>query len=125
MSLFEHLSPTLNIAHRGASSLAPENTLAAARKALDLGADMWELDVQMTADGELVILHDNTLKRTSNVETIFPVRRPWRVHQFNLNEIRQLDFGSWFEEQDPFGQVLFNDIIVKHGLNLFGHQNRL
>jgi glycerophosphoryl diester phosphodiesterase len=96
---------TLNIAHRGASSLAPENTLAAGCKALELGADMWELDVQMTADGEPVILHDNTLKRTSNVEAIFPGRRPWRVHQFNLNEIRQLDFGSWFEEQDPFGQV--------------------
>ena len=96
---------TLNIAHRGASSLAPENTLTAARKALDLGADMWELDVQMTADGEPVVLHDKTLKRTSNVEAIFPGRRPWRVHEFNLDEIRQLDFGSWFETKDPFGQV--------------------
>ncbi|RMD58461.1 glycerophosphodiester phosphodiesterase, partial [Candidatus Parcubacteria bacterium] len=47
---------TLNIAHRGARSLAPENTLAAARAALELGADMWELDVQLTADGEFIVL---------------------------------------------------------------------
>ncbi len=95
----------LNIAHRGARSLAPENTLAAARKALQAGADMWELDVQMTADGELVVIHDTTLNRTSNVRDIFPRRRPWRVHEFTLDEIRQLDFGSWFAEQDPFGQI--------------------
>ena len=95
----------LNIAHRGASSLAPENTLSAARKALTVGADMWELDVQLTADGELIIIHDSTLKRTSNVEDVFPRRRPWQVHEFTLDEIRKLDFGSWFQEQDPFGQI--------------------
>jgi len=95
----------LNIAHRGASSLAPENTLSAARKGLEVGADMWELDVQLTADGELIVIHDSTLKRTSNVEDVFPHRRPWQVHEFTLNEIRKLDFGSWFMEQDPFGQI--------------------
>jgi glycerophosphoryl diester phosphodiesterase len=96
---------TLNIAHRGARSLAPENTLVAARKSLELGADMWELDVQMTADRELIVIHDGTLKRTSNVEAVFPGRRPWRVYEFNVDEIRLLDFGSWFEQQDPFGQI--------------------
>jgi len=95
----------LNIAHRGASSLAPENTLSAARKGLEAGADMWELDVQLTADGELIVIHDSTLKRTSNVEDVFPHRRPWQVHEFTLDEIRKLDFGSWFMEQDPFGQL--------------------
>ncbi|MEJ2364524.1 MAG: glycerophosphodiester phosphodiesterase family protein [Deltaproteobacteria bacterium] len=95
----------LNIAHRGASSLAPENTLSAARKALAVGADMWELDVQLTADGELIIIHDSTLKRTSNVEELFPRRRPWQVHEFTLDEIRKLDFGSWFVKRDPFGQI--------------------
>ena len=95
----------LNIAHRGASSLAPENTLSAARKALAVGAHMWELDVQLTADGELIIIHDSTLKRTSNVEDLFPHRRPWQVHDFTLDEIRKLDFGSWFLERDPFGQI--------------------
>jgi len=56
----------LIIAHRGASSLAPENTLASAQKALQIGADLWELDVAVTADGELVLMHDDTLERTSN-----------------------------------------------------------
>jgi glycerophosphoryl diester phosphodiesterase len=98
-------SRTLNIAHRGARSLAPENTLVAANKALELGADMWELDVQITLDGALIVIHDSTLQRTSNVETVFPNRRPWRVREFKLDEIRLLDFGSWFEKQDPFGQI--------------------
>ncbi|UCG20311.1 MAG: glycerophosphodiester phosphodiesterase [Deltaproteobacteria bacterium] len=95
----------LNIAHRGASSLAPENTLSAARKGLEVGADMWELDVQLTADGELIVIHDSTLKRTSNVEDAFPHRRPWQVNEFTLDEIGKLDFGSWFIKQDPFGQI--------------------
>ena len=75
--LKESRSKMLNIAHRGARSLAPENTLAAARKALGCGADMWELDVGMTADGVLILIHDNTLTRTSNVLEIFPERTPW------------------------------------------------
>ena len=99
------LPAVLNIAHRGAGSLAPENTIAAARKALEVGADMWELDVQMTADGKLIVIHDSTLNRTSNVEEVFPHRGSWQVHEFTLDEIRQLDFGSWFAEQDPFGQI--------------------
>ena len=100
----------LNIAHRGASSLAPENTLSAARKGLEVGANMWELDVQLTADGELIVIHDSTLKRTSNVEDVFPHRRPWQVHEFTLDEIRKLDFGSWFMEQDPFGQIAMGNV---------------
>ena len=95
----------LCIGHRGAPSLAPENTLASAQKALEVGADMWELDVAMTADGELVVVHDNTLERVSNVAQVFPDRQKWWVHQFTLAELRQLDFGSWFNEQDPFGQI--------------------
>jgi glycerophosphoryl diester phosphodiesterase len=95
----------LNIAHRGARSLAPENTLAAARLGLEIGADLWELDVAETADGELVVLHDDTLERTSNVEAVFPDRRPWSVYTFTLAELRRLDFGSWFNEKDPFKQI--------------------
>ncbi len=96
---------TLNIAHRGARSLAPENTLAAARKGLEIGADLWELDVAMTQDGELVVLHDDTLERTSNVAAVFPKRRSDPVHLFTLAELRRLDFGSWFIEKDPFKQI--------------------
>ncbi len=101
--IFSH--PVLNIAHRGARSLAPENTLAAARKALQVGAHMWELDVGMTLDGELIVVHDLTLDRTSNVKAIYPSRSPWRVHDFTLKELQHLDFGSWFVEQDPFGEI--------------------
>jgi glycerophosphoryl diester phosphodiesterase len=101
---------TLNIAHRGARSLAPENTLAAARKGLEIGADLWELDVQLTADGEFIVVHDNSLDRTSNVEDVFPQRRPWLVAEFTLPEIRQLDFGSWFNATDPFGEIAAGNV---------------
>ncbi|MCL4562901.1 MAG: glycerophosphodiester phosphodiesterase [Chloroflexi bacterium] len=95
----------LNIAHRGARSLAPENTLAAALKAYEAGADMWELDVAVTADGQLVILHDDTLLRTSDAAQVFPLRAPWTASAFTLDELRQLDFGSWFNRTDPFKQI--------------------
>lgn len=95
----------LVIAHRGARSLAPENTLAAARKAFELGADMWELDVAVTADGELILMHDDTLERTCNVSQVYISRLPWNVWDFTLAEIQKLDCGSWFNLQDPFGQI--------------------
>lgn len=98
-------SGILNIAHRGARSLAPENTLSAARKALEVGADMWELDVGMSADGQLVVVHDPTLERTSNVREVFPSRYPWRACDFTMDELSRLDFGSWFNRSDPFGRI--------------------
>ncbi len=98
-------SRPLNIAHRGARSLAPENTLAAALKAYQVGADMWELDVAVTADEQLVVLHDDTLERTSNAAQVYPDRRPWAVSAFTLDELHRLDFGSWFNQTDPFKQI--------------------
>ncbi|MGP8090523.1 MAG: glycerophosphodiester phosphodiesterase [Syntrophobacteraceae bacterium] len=92
-------------AHRGARSLAPENTLAAARVALAAGARMWEIDVRMSRDGELVLLHDPDLKRTSDAQSKFPGRSPWLVDDFTLSELKFLDFGSWFAKADPFGQI--------------------
>lgn len=103
----------LNIAHRGARSLAPENTIAAARKALEIGVAAWELDVRMTRDKELVVIHDATLKRTSNVKKIFSDRKPWSVKSFTLAEIKRLDFGSWFNKRDPFGQIAAGRISQK------------
>lgn len=111
----------LNIAHRGARSLAPENTLAAALKGLEVGADMWELDIQITADEELVVIHDSTLKRTSNVKEVFPNRKPWLIHQFTLDEIRLLDFGSWFSKKDPFGQIAAG-MVAESDLARYVHQ---
>jgi glycerophosphoryl diester phosphodiesterase len=87
------------IAHRGASGYAPENTAAAADAAAALGTSWVETDVQRTADGELVLMHDTTLERTTNAEELFPDRAPWNVADFTAEEIAQLDAGSWFGEE--------------------------
>lgn len=84
------------IAHRGSSGAAPENTLAAIRLAIAHRSDVVENDIQRTRDGELVIMHDTTLTRTTDVEQVFPDRAPWSVGSFTLAEIKQLDAGSWF-----------------------------
>ena len=84
------------VAHRGASGVAPENTLAAVRLALKQGADVIENDIMRTSDGQLVIMHDVSLARTTDVEQVFPDRSPWNVGTFTLAEIKRLDAGSWF-----------------------------
>ncbi|WP_224390629.1 glycerophosphodiester phosphodiesterase family protein [Pseudonocardia sp. ICBG1293] len=84
------------VAHRGASADAPENTLAAADGALAQRADAVEVDVQRTADGHLVLVHDATLARTTDVERVFPARALAPVGSFTLAELRRLDAGSWF-----------------------------
>ena len=78
------------IAHRGASGEAPENTLVAVRRAIELKADMIEIDVHLTKDGELVVIHDHELKRTTDGEG--------DIKEKTLEEIRKLDAGSW---KDP------------------------
>lgn len=88
--------PPTVIAHRGASAYAPENTLAAVDEAAELGISWVENDVQRTKDGELVVLHDDNLKRTTDVEQVFPDRAPWKVKDFTAAEIARLDAGSWF-----------------------------
>ncbi len=97
--------PVLNIAHRGGASLAPENTLAAARQAFERGADLWEFDVRITQDGVPILIHDATLRRTTDVYRRFPTRAPWWVKHFSLPDIKRLDAGSWFARVDPFGQI--------------------
>jgi glycerophosphoryl diester phosphodiesterase len=88
--------PPLVVAHRGASAYAPENTLPAIDKAAALGFSWVENDVQRTKDGELVVIHDDSLRRTTNVERLFPGRAPWKVKDFTAAEIARLDAGSWF-----------------------------
>jgi glycerophosphoryl diester phosphodiesterase len=87
------------IAHRGGSAYAPENTLAAVDKAHKLGFKWVETDVQRTKDGQLVVMHDTTLNRTTNVENVFPNRSPWKVSDFTYKEISKLDAGSWFSDR--------------------------
>ena len=94
------------IAHRGASAYAPENTLPAFRLAFEMGVDFIEYDLQVTKDKQLVVLHDQTLERTTNVEELFPARgriaagdksgkKHWYIYDFTLAEIKKLDAGSW------------------------------
>ncbi|HEX2131006.1 MAG TPA: glycerophosphodiester phosphodiesterase family protein [Actinophytocola sp.] len=86
-----------DVAHRGASAYAPENTLAAVAAAADLGASVVEIDVQRTADGELVLLHDTDLVRTTDAEEVFPGRDSYDVVDFTAAEVDRLDAGSWFD----------------------------
>ena len=84
------------IAHRGASAYAPENTLTAIRQAVELHADLVEVDVQRTRDGALVLLHDADLGRTTDAARVLPRRAPWRVADLIYEEVQRLDAGSWF-----------------------------
>ncbi len=87
------------IAHRGASFVAPELTKPAFLKAIDLGADYLEIDIHRTKDNILVALHDNNLKRTSNIEKIYSDRQNNHINTFTYKELLKLDFGSWFNKK--------------------------
>lgn len=79
------------IAHRGASAYYPENTLASFEGAAALGADMVELDVQLTSDGEVVVFHDEKISRCTNGRG--------RVADHTLAALKKLDAGSWFDKK--------------------------
>ncbi|RAL21060.1 glycerophosphodiester phosphodiesterase [Thermoflavimicrobium daqui] len=89
------LSPdrVINVAHRGASGHAPEHTLLAYDMGKKMKADYIELDLQMTKDGHLIAMHDETLDRTTN--------GLGRVKDHTLAEIKRLDAGSWFNKKYP------------------------
>jgi len=83
----------LIIGHRGASTHAPENTLAAFQLALDVGADGVEFDVQLAKDGVPVVIHDTTLERTGS--------RAERVADLTSEQLGKIDIGSWFNKKFP------------------------
>jgi glycerophosphoryl diester phosphodiesterase len=87
------MNRTLVWAHRGASGYAPENTLEAFQKAIELNADGIELDVQMTKDGQLVIIHDETVNRVSDA-------KGW-VKDFTYEDINKLNVNKKFPEYGP------------------------
>jgi glycerophosphoryl diester phosphodiesterase len=78
----------LVIAHRGASGHAPENTLAAFKRAVMLGASFIETDLQLSRDARFVAIHDDTVNRTTNGQG--------KVHELTLADLRRLDAGTWF-----------------------------
>ena len=105
----------LRIAHRGASGHCPENTRAAFLRAIEFGADMVEVDCQMTRDGAVVVIHDETLERTTCGRG--------RVIDRTLKEIQALDAGSWFSprfagEEVPTLEDVTALLRSKVGLNL-------
>lgn len=85
---FPYRDRPLNFGHRGAPKAAPENTLVSFQKAREMGADGVELDVMLCADGEPVVIHDFTVKRTTNGHG--------RVRELTLVQLKALDAGSWF-----------------------------
>lgn len=101
-----NVKPPYLIAHRGASSLAPENTLYSFQKAFLLGAKFCELDVQLTKDAKVVVLHDRSLLRTTNVLEVYPKRSFFHVDEFDFQELAKLSSGRWFVAKHPFGQAL-------------------
>jgi glycerophosphoryl diester phosphodiesterase len=84
-------TPTSVMAHRGASAAAPENTLAAIRRAIDSGAQWVEIDVQETADGQVVVIHDSDLKKIGGSALT--------VAGSTLEQLQQVDIGSWFDPE--------------------------
>ena len=113
-------------AHRGSSTAAPENTLSAIRQAIEDGADYAEIDVQETADGKIVLLHDTDLKRIAGVNK--------NIWQLTYAEIKPLDAGSWFapefkgEHIPTLAEALAtsgNRIKLNIELKFNGHEKRL
>ncbi|GEK91689.1 glycerophosphodiester phosphodiesterase [Alkalibacterium kapii] len=100
---FEEKERPLVIAHRGGRALAPENTMAAFKNASQLGVDVLEYDVHLTADGHLVVIHDETVDRTTNGSG--------RINDMTLEEVKALDAGYHF--QDKKGNYSFRGSDVK------------
>lgn len=113
-------------AHRGASGLAPENSMASVVLAMKIGANFSEIDVQETADGQLILLHDNSLKRTTN--------RGGNIWDLKLSDLQGVDAGSWFSPQFagepvPTFEQIIDAVMDKMKLNIElkmnGHQQKL
>jgi len=95
----------LRIAHRGASGHAPEHTRSAFELALELGAEMIELDVQLSADDALVVFHDAHVERTTNGTGL--------VRELTLEQLRSLDAGSWFHPRFAGERILTLDEVLE------------
>ncbi|MCQ6277483.1 glycerophosphodiester phosphodiesterase [Bacillus sp. V3B] len=111
--ILKHVNQVKIIAHRGASSLAPENTFAAFDKAVECNVDYIELDIQMSKDHKMIVMHDVTVDRTTNGSG--------SVFDLTLKELKKLDAGAWFHssfsgERIPTLQEVFKKYMGKTGL---------
>ena len=100
-AVIAYLPKNVIIAHRGTEFWAPEESEAAMRWARNMGADYIECDLQKTKDGVILALHDESLLRTTDIETIYPNRKNDYTSAFTFDELLKLDIGSWFNEANP------------------------
>ena len=101
------------IGHRGAAALAPENTWESFDKALEIGVDAIETDIHATSDGQLILIHDRDLSRTTNGKGL--------VENTSWSEISTLDAGSWFDEFYSGAKVP----LLRETLERYGHKTHL
>ncbi|KAJ7996078.1 hypothetical protein DPEC_G00233340 [Dallia pectoralis] len=90
------------IGRRGAPMLAPENTIMSFNKALQQGVSSLEADVTVSLDGVPFLMRDRTLRRTTDIATVYPDRQYQDASLFNWTEIRSLNAGQWFLKSDPY-----------------------
>ncbi|NWF65098.1 MAG: glycerophosphodiester phosphodiesterase [Chloroflexi bacterium] len=108
--MLDTFSRPILFAHRGDLAHAPENTLPAFSQAIQKGADGIELDAKLTADGHVIVIHDETVDRTTNGKG--------RVATFTLEAIRRLDAGAWFDSQFTDTKVpLLDEVFETVGKN--------
>ncbi|HUI29837.1 MAG TPA: glycerophosphodiester phosphodiesterase family protein [Candidatus Acidoferrales bacterium] len=108
-SLFGDGVEFYNVAHRGFSAIAPENTMVAFEKGMEAGANMLEMDVMMTGDGQVIVFHDYRLGRTTNGNGL--------VKRSNFNHIRMLDAGTWFSHKYKEERVPLLDEVLEMAKN--------
>nr|XP_014354025.1 PREDICTED: glycerophosphodiester phosphodiesterase domain-containing protein 5 [Latimeria chalumnae] len=90
------------IGHRGAPMLAPENTVMSFQKAIEQHVSGLQADVAVSQDGVPFLMHDETLRRTTNVKEVFPERALEYSYTFNWTDLEKLNAGRWFLQSDPF-----------------------
>ena len=106
------------IGHRGGAQLGPENTIETVEYAMNFGIVGWEVDIRISYDGIPFLMHDNNLKRTTNVEEVFPSRIDNMPESFTIAELKQLDAGTWFVEKDYYGTIA-NGVISSQQAELY------
>lgn len=108
INFLQPLQPFTSIAHRGASYYAPENTMASFQKAIDLGFDYIELDVRLSKDQQLVVIHDEDVRRTTN--------GIGAIGDFTVRELKMLDAGSWFSPDFSDERIpLLEEVLLQFG----------
>lgn len=105
-------TPRFIVAHRGASGHAPENTLSALQLAIEHGAEMVEIDVRLTADNHVVLLHDHVMGRTTDASGT--------LARMTLDQLHSIDAGSWFGEKFTNEKIP----LLREALSLLKHHNR-